>query len=835
MRLALALLAPALALLLLEGGLRLFGYGTATEFLVLHKPSNTYQPGAAFIGLFADKSVAPDPPILVVPAVKPPSTIRIFILGESAAQGVPEPAYSFARVLEEMLRQRHPERRFEVLNASVTAMNSHVILPMARECAQRDGDLFILYIGNNECVGPFGPSTAFRGYSSSLAAIRAGVYVRSTRTGQLLQTLLTSPKDPSTATGFTGMEMFAAGIQAPWDPRRDGVREHYRANLSDIISTVRGRGARVIVSTVAANLADCPPFASLHHASADQAAWKAAVATAESCEQKQDWDGAARAWQAAVMASGQHAETRYRLARTYQLRRAGPVAAHDFQQALDLDALQFRTDSKQNQILRELVASKQDPGVVLADVQAALNADAAERQEVLGNRLFWEHVHLRFEGNYLVARTLLPLVEKSLGIASAAPAPSMQSCADGLAYTPLDEHAMAASMLEMTARPPFTSQWDHDSSWKKTEQSLRAWRLPADAEKRQIETYRAAVKQRPDDLLLRLRYAERLLDSGQAAESRRVLDTLNDTLGHNADVRQLHALAIGRGGDYPKALPLLQALAAEYPRKARMHKHIGDNFLAQGKYEEASTAYRRTTELLPRYSAAWLNLGVARLALKDEAGAVAAYNKAIEIDNDAEAHINVGIRDMHAGRMDAALAHFRAALEQRPNSAKAHNLIAAIHLQARRTSDAIAELRLAIEADPNHVKSLTLLAQLLLNNGQMEESISLLRRAVDAGSDNPAHAAMVAWALATHANGRIRDGEAAVIYARKACEQTKYSNVDHIEALAAALAETGKFDQAREWIAKADALAVSQSLSAQRMARIRYAADRYKDRSPFRK
>ena len=39
---------------------------------------------------------------------KPVSTFRIFVLGESAAAGFPDPAFSFARILEVMLRARYP-------------------------------------------------------------------------------------------------------------------------------------------------------------------------------------------------------------------------------------------------------------------------------------------------------------------------------------------------------------------------------------------------------------------------------------------------------------------------------------------------------------------------------------------------------------------------------------------------------------------------------------------------------------------------------------------------------------------------------------------------------
>lgn len=52
----------------------------------------------------------------------------MFVLGESAAEGDPDPAFSFARILQVMLRERYPGVRIEVINVAFTAFNSHVKL-----------------------------------------------------------------------------------------------------------------------------------------------------------------------------------------------------------------------------------------------------------------------------------------------------------------------------------------------------------------------------------------------------------------------------------------------------------------------------------------------------------------------------------------------------------------------------------------------------------------------------------------------------------------------------------------------------------------------------------
>jgi hypothetical protein len=77
------------------------------------------------------------PQAYAIPAEKPQGTFRIFVLGESAAMGDPDPAYGFSRYLEVMLRERYPAMNFEVVNTGSVAINSHVLLPIAEGLAIR--------------------------------------------------------------------------------------------------------------------------------------------------------------------------------------------------------------------------------------------------------------------------------------------------------------------------------------------------------------------------------------------------------------------------------------------------------------------------------------------------------------------------------------------------------------------------------------------------------------------------------------------------------------------------------------------------------------------------
>ena len=67
-----------------------------------------------------------------MPAKKPAGAYRIFLFGESAAQGDPDPSFGAGRYLQALLRERYPGMDFEVVCVAMTAINSHAILPIVR-------------------------------------------------------------------------------------------------------------------------------------------------------------------------------------------------------------------------------------------------------------------------------------------------------------------------------------------------------------------------------------------------------------------------------------------------------------------------------------------------------------------------------------------------------------------------------------------------------------------------------------------------------------------------------------------------------------------------------
>jgi hypothetical protein len=173
----------------LELGLRLVGYGYATSFFLQTTINGQayFVPNDKFGCRFFPSALARTAAPQRMAVKKASNTFRIFVFGESAAMGDPEPSYGAWRYLQTLLRERFPGTDFEVICVAMTAINSHAILPIARECARLDGDLWIVYMGNNELVGPLGAGSSQDAPTPGTGLVRAELAIKNARLGQLLE------------------------------------------------------------------------------------------------------------------------------------------------------------------------------------------------------------------------------------------------------------------------------------------------------------------------------------------------------------------------------------------------------------------------------------------------------------------------------------------------------------------------------------------------------------------------------------------------------------------------------------------------------------------------
>ncbi len=408
LRIVSAVFVPVLVLVVIEFALRTFGVGYPTDLLV---PCTVRGQAASCYNLFFPAPFFPpgmikSPQVYAVPVVKPAGTYRIFILGESAAMGDPDPAYGFSRFLEVMLRERFPSIKFEIVNTGSVAINSHVLLPIARGLGGQKPDIFIIYSGNNEVVGPYGPGTALTTSAMGLPVVRASIFLRSTRIGQLLTRVGAQKRE------WGGMEMFLDKQVRATSPLMKSSYSNFEHNLRDTVQIARKSGARVIVSTVATNLKDCGPFASLHREGLTPDAlksWEALVQQGAESERTESYAEALQDYLAAQKIDGEFAELEFRIGRTYLRMGDFARAQQHFLRARELDTLRFRADSKINDINRSVAAAT---GAELVDAESIFAKGSPDG--LIGSELVYEHVHLTPEGNYLLARAMFLQIASKL-------------------------------------------------------------------------------------------------------------------------------------------------------------------------------------------------------------------------------------------------------------------------------------------------------------------------------------------------------------------------------------------------------------------------------------
>ena len=695
-----------------EGVLRFVGFGYSTGFFEKVRVGRRVmlEDNPRFSLRFFPPNLARTAGPIRISAVKPPGVYRIFILGESAAMGDPEPAYGAGRYFQVLLEERYPGRRFEVVNTGITAIDSHVILPIARDCARADGDLWIVYMGNNEMVGPFGAATVFGSQAAPLFFARMNLAIQTTRVGQLTVELMRKfGSKTSQAPSWMGMEMFTRNRVLPGDPRRETVYRNFQANLRDILQCGVHSGAAVLLSTVAVNLKDCPPFASVAETNlppSDREEFDRYYSAALDEEAKTNFAVAAEDFDQAVRVAPQSADAQYRYGECL-LRMKNAAARGHLQLACDADALPFRTDSKENRIIRDAGRAFAGRGVWLVDAAADLESNAPGG--VLGDETFYEHVHFNFDGNYRLARIwaaqIAPLLPESISATAEASWASQETCERRLALTDWNRNDVLRDVIRRLGDAPLNSQPNNGARVAALEVQLRAVqaRMDAAGARSARDIYDAALKRAPDDNYLHEDYADFLMSThdraGATAEWRKVHELIPDDYLANF---RLGGLLADQGKTGEAAACLGKAVELR-PDLGDAWFELGEVHATQHDYKLALTEYARARQLRPGNPDYDYYSGMALLELKRAPEAVEAFRRAIADDtNYWEAHFALGGQLGLSGQIAGAQHEFEEVVRLKPAHAGAHLNLGVALMKEGRLEAAAAQYEQTLQLDPGN-------------------------------------------------------------------------------------------------------------------------------------
>lgn len=363
--------------LLLEGSLRLFGYGkevpTFTEF-----PTN--YPGYLFFNPeVTSKYFSSTMPSTIFEGFrkeKLPNTIRIFVLGESSAAGWPyHPNAAFSRYVRSGLETLYPDKTIEVINFGISAINTFTIRDILPDLLEQKPDCILIYTGHNEYYGALGVgSTLSMGKSRTL--INLMLSLQKYKTVQLLQNFIRwiagvghSDEKESNA---TLMERVVGESSIPYNSSlfKSGISQ-FEGNMGDILEMCKNAQVPVLISNLASNLKDQKPLV---------------VADAPGYE---------------------NADVVYQKAQAEYAKGNYAQAKELYSKARDLDALRFRAPSEINQAIRNLAAKY---NAVFVDAEGALSA--ASEHGIIGKSLMTDHLHPNLRGYQLIGKAFLEALQQ---------------------------------------------------------------------------------------------------------------------------------------------------------------------------------------------------------------------------------------------------------------------------------------------------------------------------------------------------------------------------------------------------------------------------------------
>ena len=356
--------------------LRLFEYGGNLDLLIPapDKISNymmcNSNVGRRFFYMLQD--VLPGVQKDLILKKKPKNGYRIFVLGESTAAGFPYGNnVMFSRILNHRLADAFPERRIEVMNTAMAAINSYALLDFMDEIFDYEPDAILIYAGHNEFYGAMGVAS-MESVGKHRWMVNTFLKLRRFRTFLLIQDFVDQIRhwiekmdyeDTKSIHVATLMERVVADQTIMYgSPLYDLGKRQFEANLRAICEKAKNHGVPVLISELVSNVRDQIPFVS----------------------QASD--------------SLPSALVTYQLAQSLETKKKYTDAKYAYERAKDLDELRFRAPEEFNKIIHRVAAEFSGTVVPMKSYfeKASLNG-------LVGNNLMIDHLHPNIEGYFLMA------------------------------------------------------------------------------------------------------------------------------------------------------------------------------------------------------------------------------------------------------------------------------------------------------------------------------------------------------------------------------------------------------------------------------------------------
>jgi tetratricopeptide (TPR) repeat protein len=319
-----------------------------------------------------------------------------------------------------------------------------------------------------------------------------------------------------------------------------------------------------------------------------------------------------------------------------------------------------------------------------------------------------------------------------------------------------------------------------------------------------------------------------------------------DSLGESAVAHTNLGVFLKQQGKGEAAVSHFESALRVDPHFAPAHYELGRALTERGRVEEAIPHLRQAVHCHPEEPGGHNDLGLALTRHGELTEAVQQLRLALDLQPDsanvrynsgqaqviAGIHNNLGLALLLQGTTRDAVEQFRAALHTHPDFAPAQfNLGLSFSLGAE-WEESITCFRAAIHMQPGNARYHRALAHALHQRGRTEEARNEYQESLRLDPDWPEHALELSWRLATSPNPGRRNGNMAVMEAEQVQQAAAQTGPRLLDVLAAAYAESGRFEDAaataREAVVQAT-VAGQPGLSGQIEGRLRL----YQMRQPY--
>jgi tetratricopeptide (TPR) repeat protein len=409
---AISILLPFLILFLFEVSLRIFHYGNDLSLFIEYPENKNYlvfNPEASK-KYFTHQDFATIGNRELFKKKKDAKTLRIFVLGESTTIGYP---YfhngSFHRWLQYRLMHNYPDRNFEIINLSLTAVNSYTVSGFAKELINYKPDAVLIYTGQNEYYGVLGVASTDK-IGGNPCIVNLILSLRELRLTQLLTNLYEKIAGTRmTGSGGTRMKMMIADEQIPYNSKlfNRGIKQ-FRYNVDRTLSLFNKCNISVFISNLVSNEKDLKPFISIAIDSIQFPGFDKNFKSGLKAFENNDFPMASQLLQKANKICDANALCNFYLGKLAYKQGDFKKAKEYFVRAKDLDGLRFRAPEQLNAIILQLCNKYSN--VHLVDTKAAFENWSDDH--IIGNELIMEHVHPNLIGYALMSDTFYETMKK---------------------------------------------------------------------------------------------------------------------------------------------------------------------------------------------------------------------------------------------------------------------------------------------------------------------------------------------------------------------------------------------------------------------------------------